>query len=200
MSYCPFNFGPALIQEEWRPVVWPGITMNMYFVSNCGRVCNDKGQILKLYLINSGYYVAKLFKDKETRKTCNNRFKAITIHRLVLSTFCPVPNMNELTVNHKDGNKANNCLWNLEWMTQRENNFHSYRTGLNNNRGENNKQAKFTEEQVVTICKILQSGNYTNYSDILSRLGMELTDNNRDMVGNIKRRIAWKWISKNYNW
>ena len=46
-------------------------------------------------------------------------------HRLLLETFCPCENMKKLTVNHKDGNKKNNTLDNLEWLTNEDNLRHS---------------------------------------------------------------------------
>ena len=52
------------------------------------------------------------------------------VHRLVMMAFNPVEGMAELTVNHKDGNKGNNNLENLEWCTIAENNLHARKTGL----------------------------------------------------------------------
>ena len=54
-------------------------------------------------------------------------------------------------INHKDGNKANNCAQNLEYCTRRENMVHARATGLWDNRGERNGQAKKTEAAVLAI-------------------------------------------------
>lgn len=48
------------------------------------------------------------------------------VHRLVVQTFIPNPN-NLLEVNHKDGNKENNCIDNLEWTTRKDNVLHRFR-------------------------------------------------------------------------
>lgn len=56
------------------------------------------------------------------------------IHRLVATTFIPNPN-NKPEVNHIDGNKENNNVTNLEWVTKSENGFHAYRIGLNHKAG-----------------------------------------------------------------
>ena len=204
MKYSPVNLKPAFTFvtpkpaihfEEWKPIVYDSVTPDMYFISSFGRLKNNKEQILRTQKINSGYYTARLFKDKEHRHLTRNRYKQVTVQRLVATMFLDKPLLENMTVNHKDGNKSNNCVWNLEWSTQLENNIHSYRTGLNNNYGNNCYCSKFTEDQVRTICEILQSGNYKNYREILGIIGMECTPNNQDMVGNIKRRIAWKrWV------
>lgn len=66
--------------------------------------------------------------DGYLRITFHN--KSYSVHRLVASAFLPNPEDKE-TVNHIDGNKQNNCLSNLEWATQAENNAHARRLGLN---------------------------------------------------------------------
>jgi len=76
---------------------------------------------MKLTPSNTGYFVVTLWK--------NNISKVHLVHRLVAETFIPNPN-NLPEVNHKDGNKLNNCVDNLEWVTQRDNNIHAIQTGL----------------------------------------------------------------------
>ena len=56
--------------------------------------------------------------------------KVRSIHRLLAETFIPNPN-NYPVINHKDGNKLNNSLDNLEWCTVSHNNLHAYKNGLN---------------------------------------------------------------------
>lgn len=59
----------------------------------------------------------------------NGRSKYHAVHRLIAETFIPNPG-NLPCINHKDGNKQNNAVDNLEWCTKSENTRHSYRNGL----------------------------------------------------------------------
>ncbi len=103
------------IFEEWRPV--PGYE-GLYEVSNTGRVRSldrvdhfnginrpRKGRELA-HIDKRGYHIVKLCKDGNVR--------AVGIHRIVASAF--IPNPTSLPeVNHKDENKSNNNVSNLEW-------------------------------------------------------------------------------------
>lgn len=59
-------------------------------------------------------------------QTINNTKKTFRVHRLVMMAFNPIDNMENLEVNHIDGNKANNKLSNLEWCTTSENQKHAF--------------------------------------------------------------------------
>lgn len=85
-----------------------------YKVSNLGNIKGARGTILKPFFGGKYLYVSL---GKGNKKL---------IHRLVLITFNPVENMDNLQVNHKDGNPTNNKLDNLEWVTPSENIKHSY--------------------------------------------------------------------------
>jgi hypothetical protein len=88
-----------------------------------------KGRKLAKKINNSGYYEVCLFE--------NNTKKYYLVHRLVAQTFIPNPN-NLPQVNHKDEDKLNNSIDNLEWCTSTYN--HSYGTG--NIRRKVNQKAK----------------------------------------------------------
>ncbi len=114
-------FLEAKMEEEWRKI----IGFSIYSISNYGSVRNDKtGKILKLAIDRYGYYKINL------REKLKNRYA--TVHRLVAETFIP-NHENKPQVNHKDGNKLNNTLDNLEWVTNAENVIHAYENKLNKN-------------------------------------------------------------------
>ena len=87
---------------------------NLYQVSNLGRIRNSNtNKILKATKQLSGYLKVSLYKNKNM-----NTFK---IHRLVAHMFLIFRNIDEIYVNHKDENKENNNVDNLEWCTQQYN-------------------------------------------------------------------------------
>lgn len=93
-----------------------------YFVSPSGNIYNKHGDIMQGGVDRCGY-----------RHVILNR-KHKNVHRLIAETL--VPNPNDLPcVNHKDGNKLNNSVGNLEWCTHSENTIHAYKTGLQKSNG-----------------------------------------------------------------
>lgn len=107
------------MKEEWNTINdFPN-----YEVSNTGIVRNRKtGRILKPYSNRGGYLVVILMNSKGERK-------CLLVHRLVAKAFIPNPNAFP-QINHKDGNKHNNFVDNLEWCTARTNIQHACKMGL----------------------------------------------------------------------
>lgn len=126
------------MEEQWKDIQgYEGL----YQVSNCGRV-KSLGRKFPRKNGSIGTRKAKIKKQCETSKRngkqgylCTrllnkeNISKCHLVHILVAQAFIPNP-FNKPTVNHKDGNKHNNCADNLEWATYSENNQHSIDTGL----------------------------------------------------------------------
>lgn len=95
-----------------------------FMISSYGRIRNlsKRGSFLmKLSGASGGYSKATLCKS--------NKSRTVLIHRLVAEAFLPNPE-NKYCVNHKDGNKTNNNVDNLEWVSMSENMKHAYSIGL----------------------------------------------------------------------
>lgn len=82
-------------------------------------------------LIPGGFYKPIKDCDGYLRVRIHTSFKNryLSVHRLVAKAFIPNPE-NKPQVNHKDGNKLNNDVSNLEWVTPKENINHAWRMGL----------------------------------------------------------------------
>jgi hypothetical protein len=100
---------------------------NLYAVTEDGRIYSYKRKIfLKSGYDKGGYLRVCLYPDLGYGK--KGKRKIVSIHRLVAMTF--LSNYTEdLEVNHKDGNKTNNCIENLEMVTPKENVSHAYKSG-----------------------------------------------------------------------
>lgn len=125
-----------------------------YFINEQGQVWSCfKNRILTQHLDAKKKYLQSLMMVPG-RKTGIPRY----IHKLVAITWlgeAPGPTgskSNEYGLNHKDGNRLNNCVDNLEWVTNAENLSHAWHTGLRNDFiGENAHNSIFTKEQVREI-------------------------------------------------
>lgn len=92
-----------------------------YYISDDGKVFSTKkGEMKELRLVKSGGY------SKVKLRSDNGVVKIFGVHRLVAVAFIPNPE-NFPCVNHKDENKTNNCVENLEWCTVRYNNNYGTR-------------------------------------------------------------------------
>ena len=115
------------LNEEWKDIQYG------YKISNQGRVKNPQGKILG----------GSTHKDSYRFVTIKG--KQIPIHRIVAENFIE-NKYDKPFVNHKDGNKMNNSVDNLEWVTQQENIQHSYENKLQPSTVKTYK-GKFTDEQ-----------------------------------------------------
>ena len=163
-----------------------------YMISNLGRarsidriiIRSDgvertiKGGILKQHNNKAGYPSFGVWKD-------NKRVLLMT-HRIVLSEFVQ-NNDKTLVVNHKDGDKENNLLSNLEWCTQKFNIDHAMNNGLFDNRGIKHGNSKISESDVLKIRKLHKDG--LNHQEIADKIGVK-----RRNVTSIVNRKTWKHI------
>ena len=162
-----------------------------YFISKYGDVWrNSDCTKLKGHLDSKGYLRVNLPGLKTGSQP---------IHRLVAMCFIKIPerlkeelgtlNLSSYCVNHIDGNKLNNNVENLEWVTNYENTRHSYQTGLNKH-GE-----ELTEETLDRICQLLVDGKKCR--DIANIVGRKLNTIWQVALARIPRYYR-KWLE--YKW
>lgn len=162
------------MKETWKNISG----YEKYQVSTLGQVKSYKyreERILKSRKNRRGYLYINL--------CSNGKYKSHSIHRLVATAFLGISDM---TVNHKDGNKTNNNIQNLEWLYLDENKKHAQ---LNNliPRGERNQRSKLKNKQVFEIRKLRESG--LPYYKIGERYGVS-----RICIMDIIKGITWSHI------
>ena len=127
LSNSSYGFKWELIKTEhldneiWKQVTITNESNKTYFVSNLGRFKNSRGNIMDNYKVNENGYIRVYIYNK-----------TYALHRLIALAFIANPE-NKCQVNHIDGNKINNSVDNLEWVTNKENQIHKHQTGLGNN-------------------------------------------------------------------
>lgn len=135
------------MEEKWKDVVG----YEEYFkVSDLGRIYSKRtNKILKLGVSKTGYSVLSTRIGGRAGKA-----HCFRIHRLVAQAFIDNPE-DKSCVNHKDGDKLNNHVINLEWCTQQENVQHAVDIGLTvAAKGENSGTSKLTNEQIRYIRRV----------------------------------------------
>lgn len=115
---------PYYHQEEWREVLQtfiPGVLPQTYWISSHGRVytnikspCYPNGGIMKHSINQRGYHQINLM-------SVDKKKIGVKISRLMMLHFRFVPGCQYFEVDHLDGNKDNNFLWNFEWVNPQEN-------------------------------------------------------------------------------
>lgn len=122
-------------------------------------------------------------------KLCKNGIeKSMFIHRLVAIQFIANPN-NLPQVNHKDGNKLNNTISNLEWCTKEANSLHAKLTGLMQH-GEQRPSSKLAEDDIYEIYKMR---GLFKAAEVAKRYGVA-----KNTIYLIWRGKKWSYLYKQY--
>lgn len=137
--------------EEWKPVNFRGLGSH-YSVSSFGRLRSEvtrrgsiAGRIKSNCAGTHGYVLASM--------SLHGVDHRVGVHQLVASAFIPNPE-NKRCVNHKNGNRADNHVENLDWMTHQENSQHAVKGkswAQKRRRGSAHCGAKITEAIVLDI-------------------------------------------------
>lgn len=138
-----------------------------------------------------------------TQFTIKKKIYTIKVHRLVAELFLDPPSESLLEeckakypyvvcVNHKDGNKLNNHVENLEWCTHTYNTTHAWKNNLIPPlKGSNNGRAKLTEDLVHEVCKEFEKGMQPKEASEVFGISIQ-------QASKIRCGIAWKHISEQY--
>ncbi|ENW7464033.1 TPA: NUMOD4 motif-containing HNH endonuclease [Escherichia coli] len=148
-----------------------------YSVTKDGRVYSHlRGRFLNPSPDNKGYLRVTLCSDGIQ--------KTLKVHRLVAQLFIPNPYCKP-EVNHINGDKSDNAIWNLEWCTCSENLKHAFSIGLKSAKGVFNGRAKLSETDVI---------------DIRNSVGMKLSELSTKygvsemQISTIRRGNAWRHL------
>lgn len=171
------------MEETWKDIVgYEGL----YEISNTGKVRNAKTKFERKQSIHhTGYWRLTLIRGKGYEK----KLTTISTHILLAKAFIPNP-ANKPQVNHIDGDKLNNSLDNLEWVTNGENQIHAYAMGLQKRRfyGTKNPKNKLTDEQALAVF------NSTGHRrDVAEEFGISVSQ-----YEHIKRGRSWSHLTGKY--
>lgn len=167
------------IKEKDELEVYLESPLDIYFITNKGRLVNSKtNNVVKSKICSHGY-------ERVTLQVNHIKYDRY-IHRLLAIAFIENP-LDKPHVNHKDGNKSNNDLSNLEWVTEKENSIHATEI-LKVNIGENSSKSKITENQALLIKKELFDG--LSVAEIVRRYDFAT----RSIVQKIKYGKTWTHI------
>ena len=148
------------------------LSINDYEITNKGEIINKRNnKIVKPEINSKGYLRVRIGGKK------------YFVHRLVAEKYLKNKD-NKPQVNHKDGNKLNNCVENLEWVTNLENRKHAVKNGLQI-QGSKCPWAKLTEEQVLYI---------RNNPNISSRTLSEMYNVSLGAIKDVRNFKSWKQL------
>lgn len=172
--------------------IWSDINgyEGMYQVSNKGRIRgldriivqrdgkkqNIRGKIIAIGIKNNGYYMGQI--------CSNGKMVNFTVHRLMALAFIPKVDGKDF-VNHIDGNRANNDINNLEWVSRSENCRHGFERAIKENRKYNNQQ-RFTKEDIIKI-RTMQKSKIT-----MVQIAKEFNTKS-GTIGDIVHRKIWDY-------
>lgn len=163
--------------------VWKQFEDTIYSVSSTGAVRRELRVINQFPGGTGGYMMVNIYHKGDNR--------LLAVHRIVAQTFLPNPELKR-TVNHKNGNKLDNNVENLEWSTYSENLKHAVDTGLTQ-RGSTKVNAKLNELQVEEIKLMLASGR-TN-TDIAMKYNVHCAT-----ISEIRQGRTWKHVRPDLVW
>lgn len=167
------------MKEVWKDIK----DFNSYYsVSNYGRIKDCSGKIKTTYINNKGYECITLYGHKQK--------KHYLVHRLVAIYFIPNPHR-YTQVNHKDCNKLNNRVDNLEWVNQKENYEHGMKHFLYS-KNEDHYFSKLTNKEVEIINRLYRLG-------FIRATIAKIMNVNPSSIEAIEKEISYRELNLDWN-
>lgn len=177
------------MHELWKPIIgYEGI----YEVSNMGNIRSIDRHRADGAFISGRKIKTSLAMGYPYFNACKNgRSSPIYVHQCVAEAFIGL-RPDGFQINHIDGDKRNNFVGNLEYVTPSQNMSHAISRGLNvvprpDNRGENHGMSKLLNSDIPDIKHLLSSGH--SVEEVSGIYGVS-----RATINDIKRGVSWKHI------
>ena len=171
-----------MVDEKMKAITSYNLKSNYYFATKEGDIISSyQNKPLTNSLDKNGY-------SRPSFKTNEGKSIRVHAHRIILSTFKPIENWERMEVNHINGNKLDNRLENLEWVTTQENISHAWETGLGK-RGERHHGATITEDQALWALEERKKGKQV--TKIAKELGV-----GRQTISHLVNGHSWKHLPR----
>lgn len=161
------------MQEIWKPIEG----YKYYEVSNLGNVKTfsrwKEGRLMRLIKESNGYLRVNLVSN-------DGKQRKVSVHRLVAQAFLPNP-YNLPEVNHKDENKENNCVDNLEWTAQQDN--INYGTGIQRRADQRGSKVRCVETGIT----------YKSQAEAARQTGIPASSISSIFQGKMKMAGGYHW-------
>jgi hypothetical protein len=146
-----------------QKIKWAHTGIGEYYISNTGELKNLSTHFNAKTVCN--HHIAGGY--KRFGLSAGGKKIGLLAHRLVAKAFIKNP-LKKPQVNHKNGNRLDNRVENLEWCTKSENEIHKQRVLKTGNRGEKTGNHKLKAKEILKIRKMKQNHSYSQLASIFS--------------------------------
>jgi hypothetical protein len=150
-----------------------------YYVTSDGK-CYRNSQEVKGYINSKGYVKVEVWKD-------NKRQYTVGLHRMVAECYIENPDQKP-QINHRDGNKKNNNVVNLEWVTQEENIQHRLNV-LHVGLDQSHKNTKIPAREIKILRMKRHLGIPISYQEESNKWGITRDYLSKIIVGKVRKRV-----------
>ncbi len=207
----PFVFqqtSPYYYEEIWKyvdPKYVPGVILYRYMVSNYGRVVTWYFRNIKLetpkeikHCLNEHGYHQVYLTSTILKENGKHEQICIKVARLMMLTFCFMEDCQYFEVDHCDGNKDNNTLWNLEWVTPQENIYRAINNELRPASISSSSNNILSDEQARKLYELAISG--IPYINLSKDFGVSIDYIKGLVSGSIRPYISKKTNYKSFHY